>query len=109
MALLDIAVIPLDSKESSLSNFVAGLQEILAASGCSYRLHDMGTTVEGPAPLLFELAQKLHEHSFNRGGKRVYTVMKIDDRRDRAVRLGEKTASVKSKITPSCPMLEEGD
>ncbi|MEI6639256.1 MAG: MTH1187 family thiamine-binding protein [Chlorobium sp.] len=101
MALMDIAVLPLDSKEGSLSVFVAGLQEILAASGCSYRLHDMGTTVEGPAQLLFELAFNLHEYSFSRGGKRVYTVIKIDDRRDRAVRLGEKTASVKAKIAPA--------
>jgi uncharacterized protein (TIGR00106 family) len=100
MALMDIAVIPLDSKEGSLSGFVAGLQELLAASGCSFRLHDMGTTVEGPAPLLFELALKLHEYSFSQGGKRVYTVMKIDDRRDRAVRLGDKSASVKAKIVP---------
>ena len=98
MALMDIAVIPLDSKEGSLSGFVAGLQELLAASGCSFRLHDMGTTVEGPAPLLFNLALKLHEYSFSKGGKRVYTVIKIDDRRDRAVRLGEKSASVKAKI-----------
>ena len=101
MALMDIAVLPLDSKEGSLSGFVAGLQEILAASGCSFRLHDMGTTVEGPAPLLFDLAQKLHEYSFSLGGKRVYTVIKIDDRRDRAVRLGEKSASVKAKIVQS--------
>ena len=98
MALMDIAVIPLDSKEGGLSGFVAGLQDILAGSGCSYRLHDMGTTVEGPASLLFELAQKLHDHSFSQGGKRVYTVMKIDDRRDRAVCPGEKAASVKLKI-----------
>jgi uncharacterized protein (TIGR00106 family) len=100
MALMDIAVIPLDSKEGSLSDFVAGLQDLLSGSGCSYRLHDMGTTVEGPTPLLFELALRLHEYSFSQGGKRVYTVMKIDDRRDRAVRLGEKTASVKAKIAP---------
>ena len=101
MALMDIAVIPLDSKEGGLSGFVAGLQELLQASGCSFRLHDMGTTVEGPAHLLFELAQKLHEYSFTKGGKRVYTVMKIDDRRDRSVCLGEKTASVKAKIAPT--------
>ncbi len=101
MALMDIAVVPLDGKEGSLSGFVAGLQALLAESGCSYRLHDMGTTVEGPAQLLFELALKLHDYSFSQGGKRVYTVMKIDDRRDRAVRLGEKTASVKAKIAPT--------
>ncbi|MBZ4219370.1 MAG: MTH1187 family thiamine-binding protein [Chlorobium sp.] len=101
MALMDIAVIPLDSKDGSLSGFVAGLQEILGESGCSFRLHDMGTTVEGPAPLLFNLALKLHEYSFNQGGKRVFTVIKIDDRRDRSVRLGEKSASVKAKIVPA--------
>ena len=101
MAIMDIAVLPLDSRESSLSGFVAGLQELLAESGCSYRLHDMGTTVEGPAPMLFELALKLHDYSFSKGGKRVYTVMKIDDRRDRTVRLGDKTASVKAKIAPA--------
>ncbi len=95
---MDIAVVPLEGKDGGLSDFVAGLQELLAQSGCSYRLHDMGTTVEGPASLLFELALKLHEHSFSKGGKRVYTVMKIDDRRDRAVRLGEKTSSVKAKL-----------
>jgi uncharacterized protein (TIGR00106 family) len=101
MALMDIAVIPLDSKEGSLSSFVAGLQELLGESGCSFRLHDMGTVVEGPAPLLFDLAEKLHEYSFIKGGRRVYTVIKIDDRRDRTVRLGEKTASVKAKIAPA--------
>ncbi|KZK73783.1 MAG: hypothetical protein A3K90_01265 [Pelodictyon luteolum] len=100
MALMDIAVIRLDQKDGSHSAFVAGLQELLADSGCSYRLHDMGTTVEGPASMLFRLAEQLHEYSFTRGGRRVYTVMKIDDRRDRAVRLGDKTASVKAKIAP---------
>ncbi|NTV98821.1 MAG: thiamine-binding protein, partial [Chlorobiaceae bacterium] len=70
-------------------------------SGCSYRLHDMGTTVEGPVHRLFEIAGMLHEHSFTRGGNRVYTVLKIDDRRDRAVRIGDKTASVEAKIVAS--------
>ncbi len=40
----------------------------------------------------------LHEHSFRAGGKRVYTVMKIDDRRDRNVALGEKVDSVMRKV-----------
>jgi len=100
MALMDITVIRLDQKDGSHSAFVAGLQELLAESGCSYRLHDMGTTVEGPAPMLFRLAEELHEYSFTKGGRRVYTVLKIDDRRDRTVRLGDKTASVRAKIAP---------
>ncbi|NTU96385.1 MAG: MTH1187 family thiamine-binding protein [Chlorobiaceae bacterium] len=101
MALMDITVIPLGSSEGGLSGFVASLQELLAASGCSYRLHDMGTIVEGPASKLFEIAEKLHEHAFREGGKRVYTVLKIDDRRDRDVRIGDKSASVEAKIVSS--------
>ncbi|NTV91950.1 MAG: MTH1187 family thiamine-binding protein [Chlorobiaceae bacterium] len=101
MALMDITVVPLDNRDGGLSSFVAGLQEILAECECSYLLHDMGTTIEGPAPMLFDLALRLHEYSFTKGGERVYTVMKIDDRRDRTVHLGEKSASVKAKIAPA--------
>lgn len=97
MALLDITVIPLDGRGSGFSSFVACLQDILAGSGCSYRLHDMGTIIEGPVAELFLLAQRLHEHAFGIGVRRVYTVMKIDDRRDREVHLGDKTASVHAK------------
>lgn len=98
MALLDITVIPLDGRCSGFSSFVAGLHELLAGGGCSYRLHDMGTTVEGPASELFALAERLHEQAFGTGVQRVYTVMKIDDRRDRKVHLGDKIASVQAKI-----------
>ncbi|MCF8216199.1 MAG: MTH1187 family thiamine-binding protein [Chlorobium sp.] len=101
MAILDITVIPLDGRSSGFSDFVAGLQELLAGSGCSYRLHDMGTTVEGSASELFALAGRLHEEAFGTGARRVYTVMKIDDRRDRQVRLGDKIASVQAKIADS--------
>lgn len=96
MALLDSTVIPLGGRASGFSSFVVGLQEILAGSGCLFRVHDMGTTVEGPASDLFLLAQRLHEHGFGEGNRRVYTIMKIDDRRDREVGLGDKTASVQT-------------
>lgn len=101
MALLDITVIPLDGRISGFSSFVAGLQELLAGSGCSYRLNDMGTTVEGPVSELFALAARLHEQAFGTGAEQVYTVMKIDDRRDRQVHLGDKIASVQTKIADS--------
>lgn len=93
MALMDIAVVPLDLRDGGRARFVAGLQQLLAASGCSYRCNDMGTTVEGPAPHLFELAMKLHEYAFTQGRSRVYTVVKIDDRRDRTTRSGQQEAS----------------
>jgi uncharacterized protein (TIGR00106 family) len=94
MALLDITVIPLGAGGSGLSAWVAGLERLLDESGLSFRLNDMGTTVEGSADELFAVARKLHEHCFGEGVARVYTVMKIDDRRDKAVSLGDKVASV---------------
>ena len=104
MALMDITVIPLDKGEGSFSSFVADLQRLLAESGCNYRLHDMGTTIEGDVAVLFDVAQKLHDYAFTQGGKRVYTVIKVDDRRDKTVQLGDKCASVQAKIAPAEPL-----
>ncbi|MCE1274303.1 MAG: MTH1187 family thiamine-binding protein [Chlorobiales bacterium] len=95
MALLDITVVPLGTGAGSLSPWIAGLEALLEGSGLSFSLHDMGTTVEGSADELFAVARRLHEYSFTQGAPRVYTIMKIDDRRDRKVSIGDKVASVK--------------
>ncbi|RDD29433.1 hypothetical protein CR161_01190 [Prosthecochloris sp. ZM] len=94
MALVDITIIPLDGRSGGLGAVVAELEALLDKSGLEYRLHDMGTTVCGSADELFDIARRLHEHLFSKGAARVYTVMKLDDRRDREVRLGDKVASV---------------
>ncbi|HHE32782.1 MAG TPA: MTH1187 family thiamine-binding protein [Chlorobaculum parvum] len=96
MALLEISVIPLGAGSSGLSAWVAGLQRLLDESGLSFKLNDMGTIVEGSADELFAVARKLHEHCFSAEVSRVYTVMKIDDRRDKQVAIGDKVASVEA-------------
>ncbi len=98
MALMDISVIPLDGGSGSLSAKVAGLQRLLEQSGLDYKLNDMGTTVSGTAEELFAVAEKLHGHLFTTGSERVYTVLKIDDRRDKDVGIGGKIASVERKM-----------
>lgn len=98
MALMDIVVIPLDGSSKGLSARIAELEDILRDSGLDYRLHDMGTTVSGSAAELFAVAEKLHGHLFTTGTQRVYTVLKIDDRRDRDVGIGDKVASVKREM-----------
>jgi uncharacterized protein (TIGR00106 family) len=99
MALLEITVIPLGTAGSGLSTWIAGLETLLDESGLPFRLNDMGTIVEGSAEELFAVARKLHEHCFGLGVERVYTVMKIDDRRDKAVSIGDKVASVMAHKT----------
>ena len=46
MVLLDFSMTPL-GKGESVSSYVARCLEIVAASGLEYRLHAMGTTLEG--------------------------------------------------------------
>ena len=101
MALMDITVIPLDKGSTGLSAGVAELQDILQKSGLDYRLHDMGTTVSGSVTELFAIAERLHEHLFTAVTQRVYTVMKIDDRRDKDVGVGDKVASVEREMKRS--------
>jgi uncharacterized protein (TIGR00106 family) len=100
MALMDITVVPLGTGDGGLSPWIAGLQDLLEKSGLPFTLQDMGTTVEGSADELFGIARQLHEHSFQQGASRVYTIMKIDDRRDRKVSIGDKVASVEARKAP---------
>jgi uncharacterized protein (TIGR00106 family) len=97
MALMDITVVPLDTKESGLGAWIAGLEVLLEQRGLPFQMNDMGTTVEGTADELFSVARDLHEHCFLKGAPRVYTIMKIDDRRDRHVSIGDKVASVRAR------------
>ncbi len=98
MALMEISVVPLGTGSTSLSKYVAQIVRILQEEGFSYTLTDMGTIIEGPVEQLFHLARRLHEAPFTAGVKRVYTSIKIDDRRDKEVHLGEKVKSVEGKL-----------
>ncbi len=98
MALMQIAVIPLGGKGTSIGAYVAEIQKFLKTQKLPYRLHDMGTTVEGEAEKLFSLAKQLHQLPFKAGIRRVYTVMALDDRRDRKVALGDKIKSVRKRL-----------
>ncbi len=98
MALMEISIVPIGTGGTSLSRHVAPVIKAIKDSGLSYKLHDMGTTVQGEAKELFRLAAKLHEAMFTNDVKRVYTVIKLDDRRDRIVSIGQKAKSVEEKL-----------
>ncbi|MGC8811868.1 MAG: MTH1187 family thiamine-binding protein, partial [bacterium] len=70
----------------------------LQAQKLPHQLHDMGTLVEGKTSALLTLAKRLHEIPFRKGVQRVYTIIHIDDRRDKKVSLGDKVKSVRQKM-----------
>lgn len=99
MALMEISVVPLGLGTPSVGEHVAALVDYLRQHHIPFRLTDMGTVIEGAPAQLLEWARILHELPFAKGVQRVVTHITIDDRRDKKVTLGDKTASVEARLT----------
>jgi uncharacterized protein (TIGR00106 family) len=96
MAILAISVVPIGTKDTSLSAYVADCIRILKEGKLHYELTSMGTNIEGDLKDLMKMALKMHETPFKKGARRVLTTLKIDDRRDKKGTLeGKKKAVVK--------------
>ena len=99
MAIAELTVVPLGTKETSLSNYVAGCHQVLKEQDkVEYQLTPMGTILEGDLEDIFAITRKMHEVPFENGALRVTTSLKIDDRRDKKGSMKQKLASVESKL-----------
>jgi len=99
MATADLTVIGLGRSEAGASRYIAEMQRRLAAQTCvRYRLHAMGTSLEGETTDILRVVGQLHEVPFDLGLPRVYTVLKLDERRDRPQTLEDKVASVEALL-----------
>jgi uncharacterized protein (TIGR00106 family) len=95
VATADLTVIALGRPDASASPYIAEIQRRLAAQDrVGYRLHAMGTSLEGPTDDILRVVGELHAVPFELGLPRVYTVLKLDERRDREQSLDDKVASV---------------
>ncbi|MCI5114698.1 MAG: thiamine-binding protein [Candidatus Electrothrix sp. AU1_5] len=96
MAFMQITVLPMETGTSSLSHYIAALQEILQEQDADYEINDMGTVINGSPATLFKLAEKLHSCPFeyNEEVQRVITQITLDERRDKTQGLGEKKEAV---------------
>jgi uncharacterized protein (TIGR00106 family) len=99
MAMMEISVIPLGTGKTSLSPYVAEMIKYLRRQkGVRYELNGMGSIVTGETGRLLKLAAALHKIPFSKGIQRVYTVIKLDDRRDKVHAPADKVASVLKKL-----------
>ena len=95
MATADLTVIGLGRADASASRYIAEIQRRLAAQHrVRYRLHAMGTSLEGETADILAVVGELHAVPFEMGLPRVYSVLKLDERRDRDQTLDDKVASV---------------
>ena len=95
MATADLTVIGLGRSDPSASRYIAAIQRKLAAQDrVRHVLHAMGTSLEGETADILALVGELHAVPFELGLPRVYTVLKLDERRDKPQTLADKVASV---------------
>jgi len=98
MAIVAVSIAPSDVGVS-LSKYVAAAEKVLREDGrVKYRLDPMFTTLEGDLDVCFEVIRKMQEAVFSMGARRVGTVIKIDDRRDKDAHMEDKIRSVEEKL-----------
>ena len=96
MVLLEFSMAPL-AKGESVSQYVARSLEIIEQSGLDYRLHAMGTIVEGEMDqVLAVLTQCLEAMAAD--CDRITCTAKLDYRKGAVGRLKAKVASVEQKL-----------
>jgi uncharacterized protein (TIGR00106 family) len=100
MATAELTVIGLGRSDPSASEYIAEIQRRLAAQDrVRYRMHAMGTSLEGTTADVLALVGELHAVPFELGVPRVYTVLKLDERRDKPGQtLDDKVRSVERRL-----------
>lgn len=96
MMLLEFSMSPL-GKGDSVSDYVARSLEIIEASGLDYRLHAMGTIIEGEWDQVFGVVTECFEQ-MSHDCDRITMTIKADFRRNHSGRLATKVSSVEAKL-----------
>lgn len=96
MVLLEFSMSPLQKGES-VGDYVARSLEIIEASGLDYRLHAMGTIIEGELDRVLDVLRRCLE-AMATDCDRITCTAKLDYRKGHQGRLESKVASVESKL-----------
>jgi uncharacterized protein (TIGR00106 family) len=100
VATADLTILALGRPDASASEYIAEVQRRLARQDdVRYRMHAMGTSLEGATADILRVVGELHAVPFELGIPRVYTVLKLDERRDKPDQtLDEKVRSVERRL-----------
>ena len=106
MVLLDFSMTPL-GKGESVSPYVARCLEVVAASGLDYRLHAMGTTLEGELDQVLAVVRQCFE-VLQKDCPRISCSIKIDYRKSPGGRLRSKVDKVQRLLGQSVKTGDQG-
>jgi len=96
LVLLEFSMSPL-GKGESVSEYVARSLQIVADSGLDYRLHAMGTVLEGEWDEVFDVVKRCYD-AMSADCDRISCSIKVDARRGATGRLSAKVKSVETKL-----------
>jgi uncharacterized protein (TIGR00106 family) len=95
MIISQLSIAPV-GKGTNLSKYVKIVLNVIVKNKIKFETNDMATIVETEnLDTLFRVVKEAHNAVLKSGAKRVITELKIDDRRDKDVILGEKVESVR--------------
>jgi uncharacterized protein (TIGR00106 family) len=100
MSTADLTVLALGREELSASEYIAEIQRRLRKQErVRFQMHAMGTSLEGTTEDILAVVGELHSVPFEQGVQRVYTVLKLDEPRDRPNQsLEDKVRSVEDRL-----------
>jgi uncharacterized protein (TIGR00106 family) len=91
--------VPLGTGTTSLSQYVADVEKVLAShKHIKTQLTPMSTILEGKLEDILIAVREMHETPFLNGAQRVSTRISIDDRRDKNATMEGKLNAIKEKL-----------
>jgi uncharacterized protein (TIGR00106 family) len=94
MIISQLSIAPV-GKGTSLSKYVKIVIKTLKENGIKFKTNDMATVIETEnLTQLFDVVKKAHNSVLKAGAERIITELKIDDRKDKKVKIGTKLDSI---------------
>ncbi len=98
MATADLTVIPLGGPSASVGPYLAEIARRLESeTRVRTHMHGSGTALEGETADILAVVADMHAVPFELGLPRVYTILKLDERRDRP---GQTLADKERSVAP---------
>ncbi|KAK6354790.1 hypothetical protein TWF696_003924 [Orbilia brochopaga] len=94
----DFCLIPIGTPTASVSQYIANVQKLLAASGVKYSMHSAGTTLEGSWDEVTKVMGQAHTMLHNQGVVRIQTDIRIGSRTDKLQSIEDKVSVVEKLL-----------
>ena len=99
MPIAEITVVPSGVGPSVSDYVVRAIRVLEKHKDVRFQLTPMGTVIEGELDSILDVIRDIHNCAFDDRVRRVLTLVKIDDRRDKALTMEGKLSSVRSKLS----------